>query len=87
MPALCMGESDISSIDHLVTRKFVSGLPGYHLGIDGVREQLVIWRAARAHSVTFAPIRNFYLTEFLPHAHTEYMCIYIYVKRLGFALA
>jgi len=32
---LCMGESDISSIDHLVMREFVSGSPRYHLAIKG----------------------------------------------------
>ena len=80
MPALCMGESDISSINHLVTRKFVSGLVGYHLGIDGVREQLVIW-----HSRAFSYLHTH--TEFLPHTHTEYICIYMYLKQLGFALA
>ena len=36
-----MGESDISSIDHLVMREFVSGPPRYHLAIKGVREQFV----------------------------------------------
>jgi len=42
MPALCMGESDTSSIYHLVMREFVSGPPKYHLAIKGVREELVI---------------------------------------------
>ena len=42
MPTLCMGESDISSIDHLVMREFVSGPPRYHLVIKGVREQFVV---------------------------------------------
>jgi len=37
-----MGESDISSIDHLVMREFVSGSPRYHLAIKGVREQFVV---------------------------------------------
>ena len=35
-------ESDISSIDHLALREFVSGPPRYHLAIKGVREQFVI---------------------------------------------
>jgi len=30
MLALCMGESDTSSINHLVMREFVSGPPRYH---------------------------------------------------------
>ena len=34
--------SDISSIDHLALREFVSGPPRYHLAIKGVREQFVI---------------------------------------------
>ena len=34
--------SDISSIDHLGLREFVSGPPRYHLAIKGVREQFVI---------------------------------------------
>jgi len=34
--------SDISSIDHLVMREFVSGPPRYHLTIKGVREQLLV---------------------------------------------
>ena len=34
--------SDISSIDHLVMREFVSGPPRYHLAIKGVREQFVV---------------------------------------------
>ena len=38
MPTLCMGESDISSIDHLIMREFVSG----PLAIKGVREQFVV---------------------------------------------
>ena len=42
MPTLCMGESYISSIDHLVMKEFVSGPPRYHLAIKGVREQLVV---------------------------------------------
>ena len=42
MPTLCMGESDTSSIDHLVMREFVSGPPRYHLAIKGVREQFVV---------------------------------------------
>jgi len=33
--------SDTSSIDHVVMREFVSGLPRYHLAIKGVREQFV----------------------------------------------
>ena len=33
--------SDISSIDHLVMREFVSGPPRYHLAVKGVREQFV----------------------------------------------
>jgi len=37
-----MGESDTSSIDHLVMREFVSGPPRYHLAIKGVREEFVI---------------------------------------------
>ena len=37
-----MGESDISSIDYLVMREFVSGPPRYHLAIKGVREQFVV---------------------------------------------
>ena len=41
-PTLCMGESDISSIDHLALREFVSGPPRYHLAIKRVREQFVI---------------------------------------------
>ena len=41
-PTLCMGESDISSIDHLTLREFVSGPPRYHLVIKGVREQFVV---------------------------------------------
>ena len=35
-------QSDISSIDHLALREFVSGPPRYHLAIKGVREQFVI---------------------------------------------
>ena len=35
-------KSDISSIDHLVMREFVSGPPRYHLAIKGVREQFVV---------------------------------------------
>ena len=42
MPALCMGESDTSSIDDLVMREFVSGPPGYRLAIRGIREQFVV---------------------------------------------
>jgi len=41
----CQGlvvKSDISSIDHLALREFVSGPPRYHLAIKGVREQFVI---------------------------------------------
>jgi len=34
--------SDISSIDHLDMREFVSGSPRYHLAIKGVREQFVV---------------------------------------------
>jgi len=34
--------SDISSIDHLVMREFMSGSPRYHLAIKGVREQFVV---------------------------------------------
>jgi len=34
--------SDISSINHLVMREFVSGSPRYHLAIKGVREQFVV---------------------------------------------
>ena len=34
--------SDISSIDHLIMRQFVSGPPRYHLAIKGVREQFVV---------------------------------------------
>ena len=34
--------SDISSIDHLVMREFVSRSPRYHLAIKGVREQFVV---------------------------------------------
>ena len=34
--------SDISSIDLLALREFVSGPPRYHLAIKGVREQFVI---------------------------------------------
>ena len=34
--------SDISSIDHLALREFVSGPPRYHLAIKRVREQFVI---------------------------------------------
>jgi len=37
-----MGESDTSSIDHLVMREVVSGPPRYHLVIKEVREQFVI---------------------------------------------
>ena len=37
-----MGESDISSIDHLIMREFVSGPPRHHLAIKGVREQFVV---------------------------------------------
>jgi len=37
-----MGESDISSIDYVVMRESVSGLPSYHLAIKGVREQFVV---------------------------------------------
>ena len=37
-----MGESDTSSIDHLVMREFVSGPPRYHLAIKGIREQFVV---------------------------------------------
>ena len=32
--------SDISSIDHLALREFVSGPPRYHLAIKGVRKLL-----------------------------------------------
>jgi len=35
-------DSDISSIDHLIMREFVSGPPRYHLAIKGVREQFVV---------------------------------------------
>jgi len=42
MSALCMGDSDTSSIDHLVTRKFVSGPSRYDLAIRGLCEQSVI---------------------------------------------
>jgi len=38
----CKRASDISSIDHLVMREFVSGSPRYHLAIKGVREQFVV---------------------------------------------
>ena len=34
--------SDISSIDHLIMREFVSGPPRYHLAIKGVREQFMV---------------------------------------------
>jgi len=34
--------SDISSIDHLDMREFVSGWPRYRLAIKGVREQFVV---------------------------------------------
>ena len=39
---ICIYVSDISSIDHLALREFVSGPPRYHLAIEGVREQFVI---------------------------------------------
>ena len=42
MPALCMGESDTSCIDHLVMREFVSGPPRYNLVIKGICEQFVV---------------------------------------------
>jgi len=43
--------SDISSIDHLVMREFVSGSPRYHLAIKGVREQFVVLEQRfRAHN-------------------------------------
>ena len=37
-----LNSSDISSIDHLIMREFVSGPPRYHLAIKGVREQFVV---------------------------------------------
>jgi len=37
-----MGESDTSSIDHLVMREFVSGPPRYRLTIRGFCEQFVV---------------------------------------------
>jgi len=51
-----MGESDTSSIDHLVMREFVSGPPRYHLAIKGVREQSVILDQNR---VSFVHLRVF----------------------------
>jgi len=41
MPTLCVGESDTSSIDHLIMREFVGGAPRYHSSIRGVGEQFV----------------------------------------------
>jgi len=51
-----MGESDTSSIDHLVMREFVSGPPRYHLSVKIVREQLVILDQNR---VSFVHLRVF----------------------------
>jgi len=34
---ISLKSSDISSIDHLIMREFVSGPPRYHLAIKGVR--------------------------------------------------
>jgi len=51
-----MGESDTSSIDHLVIREFVSGPPRCHLAIKGVREQFVILDQNR---VSFVHLRVF----------------------------
>jgi len=65
---------DTPPIDHLVMREFVSRLSKYCLAIRRVRG-LMVWHAARAHSesVTFAPIRNFYLT---PIRHIRvYICV------------
>ena len=44
VPTLCIfhAHSDISSIDHLIMREFVSGPPGYHLALKGVFEQFVV---------------------------------------------
>jgi len=38
-----MGDSYTKSIDHLVMREFVSGLPRYHCPIKQVREQFAVF--------------------------------------------
>jgi len=52
----CMGESDASSIDHLVMKELVSAPPRYHSVIKGVGEQFVILDQNR---VSFARLRVF----------------------------
>jgi len=51
-----MGESDTSSIDHLVMREVVSGPPRYHLVMKGVCKQFVILDQNR---VSFIHLRVF----------------------------
>ena len=41
IPCVCV-YNDISPIDHLVVREFVSGPPRYHLAIKEVRAQFVV---------------------------------------------